>query len=160
VARRTEAKATVREAPEPDGFNRLGALRFRPDALAPSRRRGTLRIGLGAGRHVLSCQLIHLISVPVPESIPAPPSARCQARPRAARPEYREDMLCASIANTSVSFHGQDVPVCRMHEASYVRWADDAEPNAAVRWGWVMPAEPLRVPLFALLANSVTLCRS
>jgi hypothetical protein len=69
-------------------------------------------------------------------------------------------MLCASIANTAVSFHGTDIPVCRMHEASYTRWAEDAESNAAERWGWIVPAPPLRVPLFAVLANSVTLSRS
>jgi hypothetical protein len=61
-----------------------------------------------------------------------------------------------------VSFHGRDVPVCRMHEASYARWGDDAELNAVARWDWVAPSEPLRVPVprFAFLANSVTLCRS
>ena len=53
--------------------------------------------------------------------------ARCQARPRAARPAYREDMLCASSASTVVRFHGSEVPVCRIHDAKYARWGDDAE---------------------------------
>jgi hypothetical protein len=71
----------------------------------------------------------------VPESI-IERATRCQARPRAARPGYREDMLCASLANTSVCFHDVDVPVCRMHEATYRRWADAAEGNATALWGW------------------------
>jgi hypothetical protein len=64
------------------------------------------------------------------------PDPRCQARPAAARPAYREDMLCASLANSSVTFGGADIPVCRMHEATYVRWGDDAEANARARWAW------------------------
>jgi hypothetical protein len=64
------------------------------------------------------------------------PAPRCQARPAAARPSYREDMLCASTANTVVQFAGGDMPVCRMHEATYTRWGDDAETNARERWSW------------------------
>jgi hypothetical protein len=45
-------------------------------------------------------------------------------------------MLCASLANTSVGFHDVGVPVCRMHEATYRRWADAAEENATALWGW------------------------
>jgi hypothetical protein len=63
-------------------------------------------------------------------------SSRCQARPRAARPGYRTDMLCASEANTVVVFRAAEVPVCRMHESMYARWADQAEANAELRWGW------------------------
>ena len=64
---------------------------------------------------------------------------RCQARPRAARPAYREDMLCASSASTVVPFHGLAVPVCRIHDAKYARWGDDAEVEAILQWGWEPP---------------------
>lgn len=63
-------------------------------------------------------------------------AARCQGRPRAARPGYREDMLCASSACTSLIHRGRAVPVCRIHEATYLRWGADAEQNAESRWGW------------------------
>jgi hypothetical protein len=62
--------------------------------------------------------------------------ARCQARPAAARHGWREDVLCASSANTSVSFHGVRVPVCRMHEAAFARWGLEAERKAAELWAW------------------------
>jgi hypothetical protein len=61
---------------------------------------------------------------------------RCQARPAAARPAYRDDMLCASSANCAVSYAGAEIPVCRMHEATYVRWGASAETNARERWDW------------------------
>jgi hypothetical protein len=64
------------------------------------------------------------------------PSSRCRARPKAARPGYRTDMLCASEANTLVVFQGSKVPVCRMHERMYARWGDRAEANARLLWGW------------------------
>jgi hypothetical protein len=72
----------------------------------------------------------------------APPETdlRCQARPRAARPGYREDMLCASTACTSVAFHERQVPVCRIHEAKYARWGGEAETHAAAEWGWIPQA--------------------
>ena len=61
---------------------------------------------------------------------------RCQARPAAARRGFREDVLCASNANTVVEFHDHLVAVCRMHEATYKRWGKDAEENAAELWEW------------------------
>jgi hypothetical protein len=61
---------------------------------------------------------------------------RCQARPAAALRGFREDALCASMASTSVRFHGRDVPVCYMHERVYARWGIDAQTNAEQRWGW------------------------
>jgi hypothetical protein len=61
---------------------------------------------------------------------------RCQARPAAARRGFREDVLCASHANTTVEFRDQLVAVCRMHEATYKRWGKDAECNAAELWEW------------------------
>ena len=67
------------------------------------------------------------------------PLARCQARPRAARPAYREDMLCASSASTVVRFHGVEVPVCRIHDAKYARWGADAEAQAELLWEWTPP---------------------
>jgi hypothetical protein len=76
-------------------------------------------------------------------SIPAAPpdetekhAERCQARPAAARRGFREDVLCASNANTVVEFHGQLIGVCRMHEATYKRWGKDAEANAVEIWEW------------------------
>jgi hypothetical protein len=66
-------------------------------------------------------------------------SARCQARPRAARPAYREDMLCASSASTVVSFHGIEMPVCGIHDAKYARWGAEAEAQAALQWVWTPP---------------------
>jgi hypothetical protein len=68
-------------------------------------------------------------------SAPADP-VRCQARPIAARIGFREDMLCASMAKTTVIFRGAEVPVCRMHEKAYARWGVDAEGKAASLWGW------------------------
>jgi hypothetical protein len=68
---------------------------------------------------------------PAPEERP-----QCQARPAAARRGFREDALCASLANTTVRFHGRDVPVCRMHEATYGRWGDEAEAKAEELWEW------------------------
>jgi hypothetical protein len=69
---------------------------------------------------------------------PSPPEDReqCQARPAAARRGFREDVLCASLANTTVRFHGRDVAVCRMHEATYGRWGSEAEAKASELWEW------------------------
>jgi hypothetical protein len=64
----------------------------------------------------------------------APTALQCQARPRAARAGYRDDMLCASIANTFVLFREFSVPVCRIHERMFGRWGDDAEQNAETLW--------------------------
>jgi hypothetical protein len=61
---------------------------------------------------------------------------RCQARPTAARPAFRADMLCASNANAAVRFGAVLIPVCRMHEATYARWGRDAEAFARERWRW------------------------
>ncbi len=69
------------------------------------------------------------------DSTSTPPS-RCQAQPIAARRGWREDLLCASAANSIVLFRGAQVSVCRMHEKAYVRWGVDAEGNAALFWGW------------------------
>jgi hypothetical protein len=66
------------------------------------------------------------------DSAPQP----CRAVPAASRRGFREDQLCASTANTRVRFHGREVPVCRIHEKAYQRWADRAESNAALIWGW------------------------
>jgi hypothetical protein len=74
-----------------------------------------------------------------------PSVSRCQARPRAARPGYREDMLCASAACTVVVFHGGNVPVCRIHEAKYDRWGERAEQHAAAEWGWAPSPGPAPV---------------
>ena len=63
-------------------------------------------------------------------------ASRCQAQPKAARPGYREDMLCASTACTVVTFRGCAVPVCRIHETKYARWGAAAEEMAASQWGW------------------------
>jgi hypothetical protein len=49
-------------------------------------------------------------------------------------------MLCASTACTTVVFYGREVPVCRIHEAKYERWGDDAEEQAVLQWDWVPPA--------------------
>jgi hypothetical protein len=69
-------------------------------------------------------------------------ASRCQARPRAARAGYREDMLCASFASVVVMFHGVEKGVCRTHDASYGRWGADAHAFASLHWGWE-PPEPL-----------------
>jgi hypothetical protein len=61
---------------------------------------------------------------------------RCQGRPVAARLGDREDMLCASMAKTTVTFHGRQVPVCWMHRKTWDRWAGDAEANAEQVWKW------------------------
>jgi hypothetical protein len=67
---------------------------------------------------------------------------RCQARPKAARPDYRADMLCASCACTVVSFRGAEIPVCRIHEKKYARWGATAEEQAMLLWDWD-PSEPV-----------------
>jgi len=67
---------------------------------------------------------------------------RCQARPAAARRGFREDDLCANMANTSAQFHDRAMPVCRMHKAAYGRWGDGAESKAEHLWGW--PPHPAR----------------
>jgi hypothetical protein len=61
---------------------------------------------------------------------------RCQAQPSAARPGYREDMRCASAANCVIRFEALDIPVCRIHEATFARWGASAADNARSRWGW------------------------
>jgi hypothetical protein len=68
----------------------------------------------------------------------AVPSAafRCQAQPSAARPGYREDMRCASMANCVIRFEALDIPVCRIHEATFARWGTAGAANARARWGW------------------------
>ena len=70
------------------------------------------------------------------------PAERCQARPKAARAGYREDMLCGSTARSWVDFRGTSVPVCQMHVATYARWADEAEANAESRWAWFYDTDP------------------
>jgi hypothetical protein len=97
-----------------------------------------------ADRTVLRCLASILETIPETRSaIPGRPPEqtekeleRCQARPAAARRGFREDVLCASYANTTVEFRDQLVPVCRMHEATYKRWGKDAECNAAELWEW------------------------
>jgi hypothetical protein len=66
---------------------------------------------------------------------------RCQARPAASRHGWREDVLCASQANTSVEFHGVAMPVCKIHEKTYARWGDAAEQQAEEAWGWEPSAD-------------------
>ena len=51
-------------------------------------------------------------------------------------------MLCASSASTVVCFHGSEVPVCRIHDAKFARWGDDAEVEAVLQWGWEPPPAP------------------
>ena len=48
------------------------------------------------------------------------PAERCQARPRAS----------------------SSVPVCRIHVATYTRWADEAETNAQNQWAWFYDTDP------------------
>ena len=31
------------------------------------------------------------------------------------------------------------VPVCRIHDAKFARWGDDAEVEAILQWGWEPP---------------------
>ena len=60
----------------------------------------------------------------------------CHARPMGAQTGYSEDAQCACAATTLVHFAGGHVPVCSLHEATYRRWARDAEANAAAYWLW------------------------
>ena len=57
------------------------------------------------------------------------PPQGCQAIPGAARRGWRTDVLCASVANTEVTFYGRRVAVCRIHRATYERWG--ARPRSA-----------------------------
>jgi hypothetical protein len=63
---------------------------------------------------------------------------RCHARPLAAAPaaRRRSEGLCASSATRVVQFRSLELPVCRLHEATYAHWGVDAELQAASRWGW------------------------
>jgi hypothetical protein len=71
-----------------------------------------------------------------PASEPVSQPLQCLAIPGAARRGWREDVLCASLASTEVEFHGRPIAVCRMHEATYARWGETAEANAAELWEW------------------------
>ena len=62
---------------------------------------------------------------------------RCQARPGAfAHAHDHADQLCSAIASRIVQFRVHELPVCRLHEATYASWGDDAEAAAAARWAW------------------------
>lgn len=61
---------------------------------------------------------------------------QCQARPRAGRRWAREDLLCASAANSVVIHCGVEIPVCRIHGKAYARSGVEAAGNAASLWGW------------------------
>jgi hypothetical protein len=63
----------------------------------------------------------------------------CHAIPSVARRGWRTDLLCASVANTHVTFHGRRVPVCRIHREVYARWGADAEQRAIELWNWRAP---------------------
>lgn len=76
---------------------------------------------------------------------PGATRVRCQACPVAARRGWREDRLCASHANTHVSFHGINVPVCAIHKAAFTRWGTSAHANAEALWGW-SPSATTRAP--------------
>jgi hypothetical protein len=64
------------------------------------------------------------------------PLSQCQAQPAATRHGWREDLLCASAANSIVLFRGAEVAVCRIHLKAYAKWGLDAEGNATLYWGW------------------------
>lgn len=73
----------------------------------------------------------------------APESAQrvmCQAIPIAALHGWRNDPLCASTANTTVSFAGREMPVCKMHRIAYLRaLAEDPRKARALTvdvWCW------------------------
>jgi hypothetical protein len=64
-------------------------------------------------------------------------------------------MLCASLANTLVTFRGVRVPVCRIHERMFTRWAEDAERNAELLWGWGPWSAAAALATAAKLANDL-----
>jgi hypothetical protein len=71
---------------------------------------------------------------------------RCHARPPASAgaARRRSEGLCASPATRVVRFRGLELPVCRLHEATYAAWGERAEAQAAARWAWgVWPASAL-----------------
>jgi hypothetical protein len=61
---------------------------------------------------------------------------QCQARPVVVRHGWREDVLCASAARTTIHYHGREMPVCWMHRRMWERWGPNAPRNAAEQWGW------------------------
>jgi hypothetical protein len=69
---------------------------------------------------------------PDPEQAAEP----CQAIPGVVRRGWRTDLLCASVANSHVNFHGRQVAVCRIHRQMYARWGGDAEARASELWDW------------------------
>jgi hypothetical protein len=61
---------------------------------------------------------------------------QCQAQPLAGRRWDRDDLLCASAANSFVLHRGVQMPVCRIHGKTYARWGTDAEWKGAYLWAW------------------------
>jgi hypothetical protein len=94
----------------------------------------TIRVN-GAGQHPLESIPMTLETTTTPIDAGDPP-LRCQATPAAARRGFREDVLCASLANTTVPYQDGEMAVCRMHEATYTRWGENAEANASELWKW------------------------
>jgi hypothetical protein len=80
---------------------------------------------------------------------------RCQAKPAAfSQAQDPDDELCAATANRLVRFDGLDVPVCRMHEATYVRWNDEAVAVASWSWGtWTVSALAAIAAAAALISS-------
>ena len=77
-----------------------------------------------------------------PDNDPGGEPGPCQAIPSVARRGWRPDVLCASTANSEVSFCGRLVAVCRIHRETYMRWGSDAERKAAELWDWHAPPAP------------------
>lgn len=71
-----------------------------------------------------------------PPNLTGAPTERCQAQPAASRHGWRHDALCASAANSYVSFQGHPVAVCRIHLGTFERWGAQAEAMAIDLWDW------------------------
>ena len=100
------------------------------------------QVGAATDAHPGRKQGLMATAEPMPPD--ADPGPRCQAQPLAARRGFRDDVLCASIANSSVDFRGRPVAVCRIHLKMYVGWGTAAEQHAARLWAW--PPEPTQDP--------------
>lgn len=68
------------------------------------------------------------------ETQEATETVMCAAVPNASTRPGRNRRTCASTANAAVEHVGVSMPVCKMHERSWERAADQAA--LAEAWGW------------------------
>ncbi|HEV7566645.1 MAG TPA: hypothetical protein VGO31_11865 [Microbacteriaceae bacterium] len=66
----------------------------------------------------------------------------------------RDDLLCASAADSFVIHGGVEMPVCGIHRKTHARWGADAVWKAAYLWAWESENTPVDTATLAdLLRN-------